>query len=401
MKRFLFLFSVLLLTVSLASAQKKILFDATKAETANNADWVIDADQWNLGYSGGKAYIGGSEANAQRYPTPDQANITSSTSEDYWTGAISAWGVELVQAGYHVETLPYDGKITYGDDSNPQDLKNYDMYVVCEPNFPFTASEKKAILDFVYNGGTLFMISDHNQSDRDGDGWDSPHIWNDLMDNNPVKTNPFGITYDYEKFSEASSKVINDPNNPILHGPYGDVTEIEYYGGTSMTLDPSANPNVKALIYRATVSQTTGNTKVMVAYSRYGKGLVFAFGDSSPFDDGTGDTHDRLYNGWYKDADGNHRILIMNASVYALERIATGITDLHEDSFFRITTRDRQLQVQSLDPQVFTLRVYSLSGRLVFQKNLKGEYTMNLPEGVYIVRLTNREHSQSKEIVIF
>jgi len=43
----------------LANAQTKILFDATKAETAGNADWVIDVDAHNLGYSGGPAQLNG------------------------------------------------------------------------------------------------------------------------------------------------------------------------------------------------------------------------------------------------------------------------------------------------------------------------------------------------------
>ena len=53
------------------SAQVKILFDATKAETAGNADWVIDEDANNLGWSTGPAVLGGgNEGNAQRIPTP-------------------------------------------------------------------------------------------------------------------------------------------------------------------------------------------------------------------------------------------------------------------------------------------------------------------------------------------
>ena len=59
------------------NAQKKFLFDASKAETAGNADWIIDADHWNLDYIP-YATLGGNEANAQRFPTPSQNNITSS-----------------------------------------------------------------------------------------------------------------------------------------------------------------------------------------------------------------------------------------------------------------------------------------------------------------------------------
>jgi hypothetical protein len=164
-------------SVILVNAQTKILFDATKAETAGNADWVIDADAHNLGYSGGPAQLnGGTESNAQRIPTPAQSGITSSTPETYWEGGISSWGIDLVKKGYTVETLPYNGQITYGNSSNVQDLSKYKVFVVCEPNIVFTSSEKTAILNFVHNGGGLFMVSDHNNSDRNNDGRDSPHI---------------------------------------------------------------------------------------------------------------------------------------------------------------------------------------------------------------------------------
>jgi len=95
-----------------STATVKILFDARKAETAGNADWIIDADQFNLGWgSTGATLNGGSEANAQRIPTPAQSGITSSTSETYWKGGLSAWAVDCAKKGYIVESLPYNGLI--------------------------------------------------------------------------------------------------------------------------------------------------------------------------------------------------------------------------------------------------------------------------------------------------
>ncbi|MGC3991141.1 MAG: hypothetical protein QM796_15965 [Chthoniobacteraceae bacterium] len=79
----------------LAGAEKghaQFLFDATKAEMAGNADWVIDADSHNLnvtnGNGSGTTGTGGSESNPQSVPTPAASGITSSTSETYWTGAL-------------------------------------------------------------------------------------------------------------------------------------------------------------------------------------------------------------------------------------------------------------------------------------------------------------------------
>jgi hypothetical protein len=305
---------ICLLTAGM-QAQVKILFDATKAEAAGNADWVIDADQHNLGYSSGPAIPGnGDESNAQRAPTPAQSGVTQSTSETYWEGAISAWGIDCVKKGYTVETLPYNGQITYGSSGNTQDLSRYKVFVVCEPNILFTSSEKIAILHFVQNGGGLFMVSDHNNSDRNNDGYDSPHIWNDLMTSNSVASNPFGMTFDYVDFSQTTTNIPNLPSDPLLHGIMGAVTKAMWSDGTSMTLSTSHNSSVVGVIYKT--GSSFGSSNVMVAHANYGSGRVVGFGDSSPCDDGTGDPNDQLYNGWTGDASGNHEKLIMNATIW-------------------------------------------------------------------------------------
>jgi hypothetical protein len=310
----------------------KILFDATKAETAGNADWVIDADTYNLGYSNGPAVAGtGSEANPQQVPTPSQSGINAGTSGTYWSGGISSWGVDMVKKGFIVETLPYNGQITFGNLSNPHDLSNYKVFVVCEPNIVFTASEKTAILNFVNAGGGLFMISDHDVSDRNGDNWDSPHIWNDLMSNNNVHANPFGITFDYANFSETTTNIPALPSDSLLHGPMGNVTEVQWNNGTSMTLDNTQNSTVKGIVYKT--GSSFGNTNVMVAHALYGNGRVAALGDSSPADDGTGDPNDALYDGWITDAAGNHEKLIVNTTIWLAGNIVTGLTDKSNSSF--------------------------------------------------------------------
>ncbi len=84
------------------AAAGAFFFDATKAETAGNADWVIDEDN----------------GTPQRIPTPAQATITASTAETFWTGALSSWGIALVKAGNSVETLPSGAAITYGSTTN-------------------------------------------------------------------------------------------------------------------------------------------------------------------------------------------------------------------------------------------------------------------------------------------
>jgi hypothetical protein len=189
----------------------KILFDGAHAETCSNADWIPDSDLHDLSFSGGPASCcSGQQSDPQRYPTPAQSGITASTAETYWEGALSAWGVDCAKHGYQVETLPYNGSFTYGTSSNAQDLSNYNVLVIDEPNIKFTTAEKTAIMSWVQAGGGLFMISDHNASDRNSDGWDSPMIWNDLLTTNSVNSNnPFGISFDLANFSETTFRAIH------------------------------------------------------------------------------------------------------------------------------------------------------------------------------------------------
>lgn len=275
---------------------KKFLFDATKAETAGNADWVIDED-------------GGTP---QRIPTPAQSTITASTAETYWTGAISSWGIALVKAGNTVETLPSGTAITYGNASNVQDLSNYDVFVVDEPNILFTAAEKTAILNFISHGGGLFMISDHTGSDRNNDGHDSPNIWNDLMTNNSVASDPFGFSIDLTNISETTSNVwTGGSTNPILNGSQGSVSQLEFDNGATVTINTSANSTVQGLIWQSGFAQNT--THIMCASSTFGTGRVFVVTDSSPMDDGTGASGNTLFVGW---PTLSHTQLFMNASLW-------------------------------------------------------------------------------------
>jgi hypothetical protein len=278
------------------STAKKFLFDNTKAETAGNADWVIDEDN----------------GTPQRIPTPLQSTITSSTTETYWTGAISAWGIALAKQGHTVETLPSTGIISYGNTSNAQDLANYDVFVIDEPNIRFTSAEKTALLNFVRNGGGLFMISDHTQSDRNNDGWDSPAIWNDFMTNNGTVNNPFGMSVDLTNIVELSSNVLaNNTTNPILHGSQGNVTQLDFHNGATLTLNSTANATVQGLIWRSGYAQNSQN--LLCASSTYGTGRVYMVTDSSPIDDGTGASGNTLFNGW---STYSHVPLFMNASLW-------------------------------------------------------------------------------------
>ncbi len=245
------------------------------------------------------------------------SGVTVATSETYWTGALSAWGVALAKLlnsgaislpGNGIETLPVGAAITYGNGAKAQDLSNYQVYIVCEPNIKFTDTEKTAILTFVNNGGALFMVADHNGSDRNSDGWDSLHIWNDLMFTNSVQTNAFGFSFNADDVSPAGT-ADSSPTNPLTHGPGGTVTTLQYSSGATMTINNSTTTH-------AGVWSTSSTTSVMALYGTYGAGRFAAIGDSSVVDDGTGEAGHTLFNGWSSPVDDGY--CAINGTVWLL-----------------------------------------------------------------------------------
>lgn len=282
------------------TTQHRVLFDDTKAETAGNADWIISTSQ----------------------PDPLAQNA-SPQSETDWTGAISSWGVALQKTGqYSLKTLPSGSTITYGT-GGALDLANFDEFVLPEPNIRLSDAEKTAVMKFVQNGGGLFLISDHTQSDRNNDGWDSPAVINDLMTTNSVNSNdPFGLSVDLLNIQTDNPTAVNDANDPVLHGPFGTVTGSIIRNGTTFTLKPADNPSVKGIVYRTGYSGTTG---AFFATSSFGKGRVAIWGDSSTIDDGTGESGKTLYNGW-NDPAGTDAALGLNATAWLASGSGSGTT---------------------------------------------------------------------------
>ena len=396
MKKTYFIILIALVSYNLSNAQTKILFDATKAESAANADWVIDADTHNLSWSSGPATTNGNESNPQRYPTPLQSTVTSTTAESYWEGCLSAWGIDLVKKGYEVETLPYNVAITYGNTSNVQDLSNYKVFIIDEPNIKFTVTEDSAIKKFVRNGGGLFIISDHDGSDRNNDGIDSPHVLNALMDTASSKPYPFGIRFDYVDISGTYANVLISSTDPLLHGVMGAVTEVMWSNGTTLTLKPTNNSTVKGVCYK-TGASTTGTTNCLVAYSSYGAGRVVAMGDSSPADDGTGDPNDQsLYNGWTGDASGNHEKLIVNATIW-LVGVINSIPDVDESNSIIVNQLTYPDQIKFAVSSMENLTnsefcVYDMLGRQVmkFTNPASNDVVINndkIGKGIFIYKL--------------
>ena len=210
------------------AASKVVLFDDTKDETAGNADWVI-------------------------------------------TGAYSDWADALKDKGYTVKELS-------GSSITESDLSGVSVFVIPEPQNPFSDSEAKAIKNLVYNGGGLIIISDHTGADRNYSGWDAVKVFDDSL-----KTADFGITFNKDKVSDHPITDLNKKDFPKM---LKNVNSIGIWGGATLTL--SSDAKYVANSYKGPVA----------AAATYGSGKVVAIGDSSVFDDGSGDPGDKLYDNW-------------------------------------------------------------------------------------------------------
>ena len=279
-----------------AAAAKRALFDNFHAQTAGNADWIIDTEQ--------------------PIPVPTQSAITASTPDNYWLGAISTYGINLVKLGYTVATNT--SALTYQNTSNPYDLSNYDVLIVDEPNSSFSAAEATAILNFVRDGGGLVAISDHSGSDRNSDGVDSPIAWNALDPTHLLGVH-FGISTDANNnIVETSSNLNITFGDSIIAGAYGTVGSFAFHNGTTMTLYPAANPSVRGEVWMTGTAKGS-TTNAMVASSVYGSGRVLFIGDSSPVDDGTAQPgNSSIFNGWEEATDST---LILNGTLWATRKV--------------------------------------------------------------------------------
>ncbi|MBU0742885.1 hypothetical protein KJ554_11110 [bacterium] len=271
------------------------------------------------------AGTGGNWRVDDNHPDPYPAAPTGETS---WNGQLSSWGYELYLAGHTIRsnTAYFSAAL----------LADVDMVVIVEPQDTFSAAEIAALGQWVYDGGSLFVVANHNASDRNGNGWDSPSIFGGYAV--PHITDPVGA--DSETFCGALfclhfhvkdegnnsitgtfTNVTGDPQNPVIHGSYGDVSAVIYHVGDVMSLWPTANPHLSDV--GALISKDEGSPHV-AAWSRYGDGKIVGFGDSSSCADGTGsETHE---DNW-TEVGSDNREFFLNASEWLLDSPGTGIGD--------------------------------------------------------------------------
>ena len=107
----------------------KVLFDSAHGQTAGSADWVIN-------------------------------------------GGFSDFADALTKENYEVTDLGYNQLLNYDK------MKDYEVVVIPEANNPLKASEQDAIEQYVKSGGSILMISDHYNADRNFNRYDSSEVMN-------------------------------------------------------------------------------------------------------------------------------------------------------------------------------------------------------------------------------
>ncbi|MEW6712284.1 MAG: hypothetical protein AB1403_20860 [Candidatus Riflebacteria bacterium] len=283
LKRKILLLVTLIMFASLAltaSAEKPlVLFDEGHAQKAGNADWVIDG-----GFSD-------------------------------FADAFKANGCEVKAVKQFTAEV----------------LKNARIVVLPEPNSVYSAAEQDALVNFVDNGGCLYAVSDHDKSDRNGDGIDSVGVLNQFLPR-------LGLKIDKRYFTEAP-----------VSGEYFDteftvgVKSVGTWGGSTIScLASSARGHI-------TVSSKNGGNAYIasnVTGSRGGK--VIAMGDSSPYDDGSGDPRDKLHDG-YNNPRHDHERLAHNTIKWLLKKESTGPISRMHALMANIQELNRNLR-EKLDP---------------------------------------------------
>lgn len=252
---------------------KKVLFDNTHAQTAGQADWVID-------------------------------------------GAFSDFAEALGSKGYYVKELRQQTPIKLND------LQEYDIFVLPEANVPYKASEQQAIADYVSNGGAVFYVGDHYNADRNKNRIDSGEAFNGYRrgaftdmtkDMSPEEkasdemvdvvssdwlSETFGVRFRFnslDKMENAGAWIMED-----AFGITDGVQAVGLHAGSTLAI---TDPNVaKGIIYTPTgltPSKNRWNNAVdegvyngggieegpYMAISKRGKGKAAFVGDSSMVED--------------------------------------------------------------------------------------------------------------------
>lgn len=180
-------------------------------------------------------------------------------------------------------------------------LKKYDAFIIPEPNTKFTPDEEQAIVEYVKGGGGLYMIADHAGADRNNDGWDAVKIFNNF-------STPFGLKF-ADKWVKKEMPVRGKIEQDAI------TYKVKYCGTWGGTVIEILDP----VIARGHIFLSEPNSGgAYIATANYGAGRVVAFGDSSPFDDGTGDKGSQQLVDGYNLLEADHRQLAINTMCFLL-----------------------------------------------------------------------------------
>ncbi|MEE1106440.1 MAG: DNA-binding protein [Macrococcus canis] len=292
----------------LYDGQADVLFDAAHGQTAGEADWVID-------------------------------------------GAFSSFNDVIRDMDYKTVSTEYDTTLTY------EKLKQYKAVIIPEPNIPFKVEEQEAIERFVGEGGSIMMIADHYNADRNLNRFDSSEIFNGYrrgafdditkglshdekqsermedVKSSDFLSDTFGVRFRYNALNNVRIDV--DPAHDAF-GLLNNVKSVNMHAGSTIAI---TNPKIaKGIIYPDKLSQkdrwphavdqgvyTNGGTDegAFVAISKYKKGKAVFIGDSSIVEDET-PKYVREDNGNSKETyDGigeeSHKTLLKNLVAWMMQ----------------------------------------------------------------------------------
>ncbi|WP_339242927.1 DUF5689 domain-containing protein [Paenibacillus sp. FSL R5-0517] len=251
------------------NAGKKVLFDNSHGQTAGAADWVID-------------------------------------------GGFSDFGNALANDGYYVKELRKTTPFTYDD------LKEYNVFVIAEPQIPFKTSEQAALKQYVETGGSIFFVGDHYNADRNKNRWDGSEVINGYRRGafeDPAKgmstdernseamqnitssdwlSDNFGVRFRYNALGDINANIIVPADQAF--GITEGVSAVAMHAGSTLAItDPE---KAKGIVYLPKTNAKWNNAVDQgvyngggieegpyVAVSKLGAGKAAFIGDSSPVED--------------------------------------------------------------------------------------------------------------------
>ncbi|MET1171640.1 DUF5689 domain-containing protein [Paenibacillus amylolyticus] len=300
------------------NAGKKVLFDNSHGQTAGAADWVID-------------------------------------------GGFSDFGNALANDGYYVKELRKTTPFTYDD------LKEYNVFVIAEPQIPFKTSEQAALKQYVETGGSIFFVGDHYNADRNKNRWDGSEVINGYRRGafeDPAKgmstdernseamqnvtgsdwlSDNFGVRFRYNALGDINANIVVPADQAF--GITEGVSAVAMHAGSTLAItDPE---KAKGIVYLPKTNAKWNNAVDQgvyngggieegpyVAVSKLGAGKAAFIGDSSPVEDAspkylreeTG-TRKTTYDG-FKEAD-DAVLLVNTVNWLATQENYTSLTEVN------------------------------------------------------------------------